>query len=378
MPISRKAFFKALALGTVSLPVVLRTILGSERSRAQEGGPNIRSSKTYRWKMVTTWPPNFPILGEGCNRLAELIRDMSDGRLQIEVYGGGTLVPALESFDAVRTNAAQIGSGASYYWAGKAPAAQFFASIPFGLNAQQFNAWLQAGGGMELWRELYADYNLVPFLGGNTGVQMGGWFNRAIDSIDDFRGLKMRMPGLGGKVIETLGGSTVLLAGGEIYTGLERGVIDATEWIGPYHDFLMGFHEISRYYYYPGWHEPGTAFEFFVNKEAYEDLPKDLQTIVEMACAYFNSWTLSAFEVQNALHLEKIRATQGLEIRAFSPSVLEQMRATSEAVVSDFARQDPFAARVYESLQAFRKRAIPWSAMTEAVYYQTLQPRSIG
>lgn len=370
---TRKKFLKALALGTVSLPVVLRTIVGSEQSRAQQSGPAIRTNKTYKWKMVTTWPPNFPILGEACNQLAELVNTMSNGRLQIEVFGGGTLVPPLECFDTVRTNAAQIASGVSYYWAGKAPAAQFFASIPFGLNAQQHNAWLLAGGGLELWRELYADFNLVPFAGGNTGVQMGGWFNREINSVTDFRGLKIRMPGLGGRVVEQLGGSPVLLAGGEIYTGLERGVIDATEWIGPYHDYLMGFHEIARYYYYPGWHEPGTNLEFFVNRQAFEALPADLQTIVEMATSHLNIWTLSAIEAQNAIHLRKIQATPGLEIRPFPKAVLDRLWADSVAVVEDFAQQDPFAGKVYASFQTFRKRAVTWSEITESVYYESLQ-----
>jgi len=234
----RSTFFKSLAAGTIGLPLALRLLGGKLEARGER---QTVSGEQFRWKMVTTWPPGFPILGEGCELLADLCRKMSGGRLDISVYGGGELVPALEAFDAVRNGAAEVGSGAAYYWAGKAPAAQFFAGYPFGLNAQQMNAWLLSGGGMELWRELYAGYNLVPFTGGNTGVQMGGWYNRKINSITDFKGLKMRMPGLGGRVLERLGGTPVLLPGGELYTGLERGIIDAAEWVGPYHDAFMGF-----------------------------------------------------------------------------------------------------------------------------------------
>ena len=259
--LSRKTFFKGLAIGTLSLPFAIRFLGGKNEAQNQVTG-NF-TGQSYKWKMVTTWPPNFPVLGEACGLYADLVRTLSGGRIDIKVYGGGELVPPFESFDAVRSGAAEMGSGAAYYWAGKIPAAQFFASVPFGMNAQQLNAWMLTGGGMELWRELYRSFGLEPIVGGNTGVQMGGWFNREINSLDDLKGLKMRMPGLGGKVLERAGGTPVLLPGADLYTGLERGIIDATEWIGPYHDYKMGFHQIAKYYYAPGWHETGTILEFF-------------------------------------------------------------------------------------------------------------------
>ncbi len=209
-------------------------------------------------------------------------------------------------------------------------------------------------------------------MGGNTGVQMGGWFNRKIDTPEDFRGLKMRMPGLGGRVLERLGGAPVLLAGGEIYTGLERGVIDATEWVGPYHDYIMGFHEIANYYYYPGWHEPGTAFEFFVNREAYAELPADLQQIIATATEQINLWTLAQFEVKNAEYLEKIRATPGVEVRPYPAPVIEAARAAARETIEEYANSDPFARRVYDSLLAFRRGAKGWSAVSEGLYYSDL------
>lgn len=362
----RSTFFKSLAAGTIGLPLFLR-LTGGE-GQAQTEAATV-SGQRFNWKMVTTWPPGFPVLGEGCQMLADMCRTMSGGRLNITVYGGGELVPPLQAFDAVRQGAAEVGSGCPYYWAGKAPAAQFFAGFPFGLNAQQMNAWLLCGGGMELWRELYAEYNLVPFAGGNTGVQMGGWFNRRIDSVADFKGLKMRMPGLGGRVLERLGGTPVLLPGGELYTGLERGIIDATEWVGPYHDYIMGFHEIAKYYYSPGWHEPGTNFEFFVNKEKYEELPEDLQKIFEVATHYINLYTLSELEARNGEYMEKLRAIDGLTITTFPKELIEAARIAADEVIEEYAESDPFAQKVYASIQDFRSKAGPWAKLTESVFY---------
>lgn len=373
MKLSRKNFFKGLALGTISLPFLIRGLGG--KNFAQEdssSAPNVITAKRYRWKMVTTWPPNFPIIGEACTKFAETVEAISGGRIQIRVYGGGELVPALEAFDTVRTGGAELGSGAAYYWAGKAPAAQFFASVPFGMNAQQLNAWLLGGDGMALWEELYRDFNLVPMPGGNTGVQMGGWFNREINSIADLKGLKMRIPGLGGKVLEKAGGTPVLLAGGEIYTGLERGVIDATEWLGPFHDTLMGFQEIAKYYYTPGWHEPGTMLEFFINKELYDGLPKDLQAILKTAALRVHVWTLSEMEAKNAEALTGL-LQKGVDLRRFPDEVIEQMRVYTREVIDEITSGDPFSRKAYESYDAFRKKAANYSQITEKVFYDQIQ-----
>ncbi len=373
MKITRKDFFKGVAIGTISLPVALRLFLGKNFAQSKTNGSTaIVSGQQYKWKMVTTWPPNFPILGEACQLYADLLEQMSGGRIQVRVYGGGELVPALESFDAVQSGAAELGSGAAYYWAGKSPAAQFFASVPFGMNAQQVNSWIISGGGLELWEELYRDFGLVPLLGGNTGVQMGGWFNREINSIADLKGLKMRIPGLGGKVLEKAGGAPVLLAGGEIYTGLERGVIDATEWLGPFHDTLMGFHEIAKYYYTPGWHEPGTALEFFVNKGIYDALPSDLQAIVRGASLYVNNWCLSTMEAKNSAALQEVLNSDA-EIRPFPQEVLRQLRLYTDEVIREVVDSEPFAKRVYESYDKFRRQAADYSAITERMFYEQIQ-----
>ncbi len=263
---NRKDFLK-IGIGTVGAATIATSCVPEDKQgyTTTEGLPNIITNRKYSLKMVTTWPPKFPVFGEVADLYAKWVKEMSGGRIEIKVYGGGEFVPPLEAFDAVSQGSADIGCGGAYYWSGKSSATPFFAAVPFGMNAQQMTSWLMHGGGLELWREVYAKFNLVPFIGGNSGVQMGGWFNREINTINDFKGLKMRMPGIGGKVIEKAGAAAILIAGSELYTSLERGVIDATEWVGPYHDYKMGFHKISKYYYYPGWWEGGVALLNMIN-----------------------------------------------------------------------------------------------------------------
>jgi len=366
----RKTFFKGLALGTISLPLVIRSCGGDPIAQENNSSAAIHPSKKYKWKMVTTWPPNFPVLGEGAKLWASWVKTMSGGRLEIEVYGGGELVPALDCFDAVRNEVADCASGAAYYWAGKSPAAQFFGSIPFGMNAQQLNSWLYCGGGIKLWEELYAPFNLIPMPGGNTGVQMGGWFNKAINTLADLQGLKMRMPGLGGKVLAKAGGTAVLLPGGELYTGLERGIIDATEWIGPYHDYKMGFHQIAKYYYTPGWHEPGTALELIFNKKKFESLPEDLQAIVRCASERLNQWMLAEFDAKNGEYLAKIKAESNAEIRSYPDEVMIQLKKYTQEVIEELATSDPMCKKIYSSYQSFRTRGRVWANLTERAYFE--------
>jgi TRAP-type mannitol/chloroaromatic compound transport system substrate-binding protein len=372
MKLRRKDFFKAIALGTISLPFAIRGF-GGQQFAQQSGSPNLITDKKYQWKMVTTWPPNFPVLGEGCKLFAKWVKEMSAGRLEIKVFGGGELVPPLESFDAVQSGAAEIGHSCAYYWAGKAPAAQFFAGVPFGMNAQQVNAWIDNGGGLQLWEELYGQFGLIPMLGGNSGVQMGGWFNKEINSLDDLKGLKMRIPGLGGKVLNKAGGAPVLLAGGEIYTSLERGLIDATEWMGPFHDYNMGFHQIAKYYYSPGWHEPGSALEFFINKKRFEELPADLQAIVKTAGARVNMWILSECEAKNSIYLQKLLKEENVTLRKFPKEVLDQLRQYTKESLEEITAADPFSKKVYASYTAYQETASAWADLTEKAFYNDIQ-----
>ncbi len=326
----------------------------------------------FAWKMVTTWPPNFPIFQEGAQLFAENIALMSQDRLKITVFAEKELIPALQVFDAVSAGTIQMGHGSAYYWAGKIPAAQFMSAVPFGMTAKGVNAWLYEGGGLELWRKIYQPFNLVPFPAGNSGVQMGGWFNKRINTVQDLQGLKMRIPGLGGKVLAKAGGSPILLAGGEVYSALERGVIDATEWVGPFHDERLGLHQIARYYYYPGWHEPGTVLELIINKSAWESLPKDLQRIVEISAQALNQWMYTKFEVQNMQTLQKLKQQSQIEILPFPDEVLQELHRLTQETLAETAAQDPIFKEIYEAFRAFQAQNASWDAIADEAYHQAL------
>ena len=351
-----------LAAGTTA-------IAGCRPERTVPENLAIHTDKKFEWIMVTTWPPGFPILHDAAVLLAKRVASMSAGQLSIKVYGAGELIPAFECFEAVSLGTAAISSGASYYWAGKIPSASFFSSLPFGLNAQGMNAWLLQGGGLELWREAYAPFNITPFVGGNTGVQMAGWFNRELNDLASLRGLKMRIPGLGGQVFEAAGGTSMLSPGSELYTNLERGVIDATEWIGPYHDYLMGFHEVAKYYYGPGWHEPGTVLEFMVHSPTLAALPANLQAILTTAIASVNDWTLQAFEAKNGEYIAKIKA-HGTDLRSLPSALIEQLRPIASDVLSAYADQDAHSRSVFANYSAFAKTYGQWSQQSEQAYWK--------
>ncbi|MEN8217685.1 MAG: TRAP transporter substrate-binding protein [Pseudomonadota bacterium] len=330
-------------------------------------------TKTFHWKMVTTWPPNFPIFQTGVEQLAKDIEIMSGGRLKVKVFAGGELVPPLQAFDAVSQGTVEMGHGAAYYWAGKVPAAQFMSGVPFGMTAKGMNAWLYKGGGLELWRELYEPFNLVPFPAGNSGVQMGGWFNKKIESVDDLKGLKMRIPGLGGKVLAKAGGTPILLAGGELYTALERGTIDATEWVGPFHDKRLGLYRAAKYYYYPGWHEPGTTLEFIINSKAWAELPEDLQKIVEIATHSINQQIYIEFEALNIKALRELKEEHNVEVLTFPPEVLKKLKhLTIEALDEEAAKSAPFK-KVYEAYKKFQADNAAWNAISDDAYSRALQ-----
>jgi TRAP-type mannitol/chloroaromatic compound transport system substrate-binding protein len=359
----RRDFLKKAGLGAAA--VAATTV----------NAPAVLAQKKYQWKMVTTWPPKLPVLQEGADRIAQRIKEMSGGRLQIQVFAGGELVPPFETFQAVSDGTVECGTGAAYYWAGKEPACQWFAAVPFGMNAQGMAAWFYSGDGLKLWEETYAPFNLIPRPGGNTGVQMGGWFNKKIETIDDYKGLKMRIPGLGGKVVAKAGGTVVLTPGGEIFTSLERGVIDATEWVGPYHDLRMGFYQAAKYYYYPGWHEPGTYLEFIFNKKAYESLPKDLQHIVDAACAENDVWALAEFDANNGAALQTLINKHNVKVFKFPDKVLDALRPLAEEVREEEAAKSPMAKKVNESFKKFQKVVGDWGSISEKSYYDMIVPQ---
>lgn len=345
---------------------------------ASMGGPYVIASPKFQWKMVTSWPPKMPILQDGAERLAKKIEEMSEGRIKIQVYAGGELVPPLEVFNAVSQGTVECGHAAAYYWAGKNPAFQWFSAVPFGLNAQGMSAWFRAGNGLKLWEEAYMAFNVIPRPGGSTGVQMGGWFNKQINTIEDFKGLKMRIPGLGGKVLSKVGCAVTLTPGAEIFTNLERGVIDATEWVGPAHDLRMGFYKVAKFYYYPGWHEPGTYAEFVFNKKAYESLPKDLQSLVDAACADTENWILAQFEYQNAIALEELVTKHGVKLIKFPDDVMTKLSKINEEVLEEEAKKDPLAIKVHEDFKNFKKIIGSYAFVSEKAFYdQILQIKAV-
>lgn len=324
--------------------------------------------KRLKWKMVTTWPANFPGLGTGATRLGELITAMSGGRLEVKVYGANEVVPALEVFDAVQNGTAELGHGAAYYWKGKAAAAQFFGAVPFGMTANEVNGWLYHGGGNELWAELFAPFGVIPQPAGNTGVQGGGWFRREIRSVADLKGLKMRIPGLGAEVLQRAGGTPVNLPGGDIFTALQTGAIDATEWVGPYNDLAFGLHTVAKHFHYPGWHEPGSVLECLINKSAYDALPADLQAVVTGACRIVNNDMAAEYAARNPAALRTLVEEHGVSVKPFPPDVLAELKRHSLAVVAEIAAADPLAKRIADSYAAFAASARAYTDVSEKAY----------
>ncbi len=327
------------------------------------------AGKKIKWKMVTTWPKNFPVLGTGANQLAKLITEMSGGRIKVKVYGAGELIPAFEVFDAVSRGTAQLGHGSAYYWKGKIEEAQFFSTVPFGMNAQEMSAWLYHGGGMELWRQTYEPFGVIPAAAGNTTVQMAGWFNRKIDSVADLEGLKMRIPGLGGEVLKRAGGTPVNLPGGELFTALKTGAIDATEWVGPYNDLAFGLHKAAKYYYYPGWHEPGTTLEAIINRQAYQALPKDLRHIVDNACKTVNQAMSTEFTAKNHAALDTLVNKHKVDVRRLPDDVLARLKTLSHEVVRELADKNPAAGKIHDAYRKFYKQVSAWHEISEKIYF---------
>ncbi|MFQ3170471.1 MAG: TRAP-type mannitol/chloroaromatic compound transport system substrate-binding protein [Oleispira sp.] len=362
-----KNAFAIIKLSLISLVAMTLIACGPEKPAASTASNSSDSQpqQTFKWKMVTSWPKNFPGLGTAPERFSEMVDDMSAGRLEIKVYGAGELVPALQVFDAVSQGTAEMGHSGAYYWKGKTPAAQFFTSVPFGLTAQEMNGWIYYGGGLELWQELYAPFNLIPLAGGNTGVQMAGWFNKEINTVDDLKGLKMRIPGLGGEVLKRAGGTPVTLPGGELFTSLQTGTIDATEWVGPYNDLAFGLYKAAKYYYYPGWHEPGSMMEFTVNKPAFEALPKDLQAIVTVAAKAINADMLAEYTARNNAALTELVEEHGVDLRALPTDVLTKLRELSEEVVAEIAAEDPASQKIYDSYKKFREGVVKYHSISE-------------
>ena len=363
---SRKTIMKKI---TLIFSVIF--LVGCSGQSENIDSQSIDKNETFNWRLVTSWPKNYPGLGMAPERIADLVEEMSDGQMKITVYGAEEQVPAFGVFDAVSSGSHQMGHSGGYFWKGKVPAAQFFTSVPFGLTADEINAWVNRGGGLELWREIYAPFNIYPIPAGNTGTQMFGWFNKEINSLEDVKGLKMRIPGIGGEVLKEAGGIPVTLPGGELFTALQTGVIDATEWVGPYNDLTFGFHQAAKYYYYPGWHEPGPMLELLINIDAWNSLPNHLQVIIETATKAVNQDMLDEYLAKNNQALTELVEVHGVELRRLPDDVIEEFREISNKILDDLAKEDDTIAKVYESYLNFKNNVSAYHEISEDAFVES-------
>lgn len=328
------------------------------------GAPNVQTNKRVEWTLASSYPRALDTIYGFAENMAKRVSQLTEGRFTIEVYPAGELVPGDQVFDAVQQGSIQIGHSAAYYYTGKNPAFAFETSVPFGLPARQQTAWLKYGGGLELMNELLADYNMRTFPGGNTGQQMGGWFRKEVNSVDDLKGLKMRIPGLGGKIMANLGVTVQVIQGGEIYPSLERGAIDAAEWVGPYDDQKLGFWQVAKHYYYPGWWEPGANLSVYVNTTAFEALPSSYQAALEVACAEASEGMLANYDAKNPIALQEL-IEKGVQLHEFSDDIMNAASAASEALHAELSAENADYKKVYEQWSAYRKASSKWFGTAE-------------
>jgi len=347
-------------------------VLATAGVAAVAAAPNVIAQPKFKWRMPTLWTPALDVLQGSALRLAKVVEEMSGGRFQIEVFPAGQLMPPLGCFDAASQGTVEAFMGSTVSWPAKDPALVWFCTVPFGMNPEGMAAWFYQGDGLKLWEETYAAYNLVPRPGPAVAPQMAGWFRKKISTIGDYKGLKMRIPGLGGKVVAKAGGTVVLIPGGEIYAALERGVIDASEFVAPHDDMKLGLHNTARYYYYPGWHEPGAMTEFSFNKKAYETLPVDLQRTLDHAVAAVQVYGLTDFHAKNAVALERLKTEfKGkVEVLQLPAPVLRDLKKLAAEVMREESEKSPMARKVYASFTKFQALVGPWDHVAEGAYHQ--------
>ncbi len=352
--IKRRAFLKATALTGAGV-----ALTGCSHEKNPLQNININKNKKIKIRLATSWPANFPIMGTGIERFAKRLEIISQHSLRVKVYPKNVLVPALGVFDAASAGAIDAYHSASYFYKGKNEAFNLFTGFPFGMTATEMNAWIDYGGGMQLWRELYAKYNLVPFKGGNTDVQMGGWFKKEINTLADLKGLKMRIPGLGGEVFAKLGVKPTLLPAGEIYVALERNVLDATEWLGPSLDTIMGFQKVAKYYY-TGWHEPGSMLSLVFNQKKYHSLSDEHKMMIEMASNELNATMNSEFQAENTKALKAVEEA-GAVIKTFPKEILMEAKKSMLEVVAEKSAKSADFKKVWTSAYTFLEENKKWT-----------------
>jgi TRAP-type mannitol/chloroaromatic compound transport system substrate-binding protein len=336
--------------------------------------PSVIAQPKVHWRLSTAYPPVLDQLHGAALRLAQVVTETSGGRFRIEVFPGGQIMPPFECFDATAKGTIQAFMGVSSYWVAQAkePAFEWFMSVPFGMNPEGMAAWFHQGDGLKLWEEAYAPFNLVPRPGSAFAPQMAGWFRKKINTLADYKGIKFRIAGLGGKVVAKAGGTTILTPAAEIYASLERGVIDAAEWVCPHDDMKLGLHNTARHYYYPGWHEPGTTNEFTFNKKAYEALPIDLRRTLDHAAAAVSVYGVTDYHAKNAVALERLRTEfKGkVEVLPLPVAVLRDLKKVAAGVAREESEKTPMARKVYASFTRFQALLGPWDRAAEGAYHQ--------
>ncbi len=364
----RREFLRTAAAGLAGAggATALLAGCGGEQTATAEA-PAVHTQKRVRWRLASSFPRGLDTIYGGAEVLAERVSAMTGGSFEIRPYPAGELVPGLQVLDAVQQGTVQIGQTASYYYTGKNPALAFDTCVPFGMTSRQQTAWLEEGGGLELMRGLFADFGIVNFPAGNTGAQMGGWFQREIGPAKDLEGLKIRIPGLGGTVMDRLGATVQVLAGGDIFPALERGAIDATEWVGPYDDEKLGFYKVAKYYYYPGWWEPGPSLSYYVGQKAWAELPADYQAIFTAAAQQSAVSMQARYDQRNPAALRRL-LDHGVQLRRFSDDLMSAAKSASEAVLQEQAAADPAYRAVFDAWSAARRDAFAWWGTAELAY----------
>ena len=365
---SRRGLIKGLGLGAAAAALAACGSDSSSADCADPAAPAVQKKRAKRLTMVTTWPKGLPGLGTAAERVGARITELTEGELEVRVYAAGEFSPALQAYDDVASGAADMYHGAEYYWQAKSPAFSFFTAVPFGMTANEIMGWIDFGGGQKLWEELSGQYGVIAFQATNTGVQMGGWFRREINSLEDFKGLKMRIPGLGGQVVRELGGASETLPGGEIYQALQSGAIDATEWVGPWNDLALGFYQQAPYYYGPGFHEPGASLAMGMNRKTWESLTETQQRIVRAVCSETNQLSFGEFTYENARALKTLVEEHDVQLRSLPDDLTARAREISADVRAQAANAGDLEKRIYESFEDSLKAMSLWSNYAEGGY----------
>jgi TRAP-type mannitol/chloroaromatic compound transport system substrate-binding protein len=359
----RRQFIKAAGLGVAASAIAAPAIA--------------QSNPEMKWRMTCSWPKSLDTLFGAAEMMAKQVAEATDGKFQIQVFAAGEIVPGLQVVDAVQNGTVECGHTASYYYFGKDPTFAFGTSVAFGPNARLNQGWWTLGGGKEVLNEFYKKYNCTALLAGNTGCQMGGWFRKEINTVDDLKGIKMRIGGFPGRVIQKLGAVPQQIAAGDIYPALEKGTIDAAEWVGPYDDEKLGFYKVAPHYYYPGWWEGGSMLFSFINLDKWNALPKHYQAILEQSAHYANTWCTAKYDLVNPAALRRLLAG-GTKLHGFSPAIMEACFKAAHELHSEISAENASFKKVLESMTDFTKNGYQWFQVAELGYDSFMVQHSRG